>query len=157
MAPISEGFTEVHRGVVMPAHCDVLGHMNVRWYVHAFDDGGFHLWPAAGVSLADLRERDLAFVVARIEVDYRRELGIGDLFVVEGAFRHVGERSIRHEQRLHDVETGELCASQITVEVCFDLKARCSRPIPDNVKEMLLDQVPASHSARRSKDCDQPA
>jgi acyl-CoA thioester hydrolase len=139
---INEGYAEVHRGVVMPAHCDVLGHMNVRWYVHAFDDGGFHLWPVAGVSLAALREREIAFVVARIEVDYRRELRIGDLFVVEAAFRHVGGRSVRYEQRMHDVETGALCASQAAVEVCFDLAERRSRAIPDDVRATLLEAMP---------------
>lgn len=45
---------EVYRGVVFPWQCDHFGHMNVRWYAHHFDDGGFHLWTMAGVGQKDI-------------------------------------------------------------------------------------------------------
>ena len=32
---------ETYRGIVFPAHCDHLGHMNARFYADPFDDAGF--------------------------------------------------------------------------------------------------------------------
>ena len=42
---------ELTRGIVMPAHCDVYGHMNGRHYAAFFDDAGWHMFGKVGVSL----------------------------------------------------------------------------------------------------------
>jgi acyl-CoA thioester hydrolase len=38
---MGEQWVELYRSVVMPAHCDLYGHMNVRHYAAFFDDAGF--------------------------------------------------------------------------------------------------------------------
>ena len=47
---------ELTRGIVMPAHCDVYGHMNVRHYAAFFDEAGWHMFARAGISLNGLQE-----------------------------------------------------------------------------------------------------
>ena len=50
------GWFETHRAVVHQWQCDHLGHMNVRYYAHIFDDAGFHFW--TGIEGAkDIMER----------------------------------------------------------------------------------------------------
>ena len=38
-----KNWIEVYRSIVLPSHCDHLGHMNVRYYAQHFDDGGFQM------------------------------------------------------------------------------------------------------------------
>ena len=130
-------WNELHRGVVMPAHCDAYGHMNVRHYAAIFDDAGFHLLGRAGVSLADLRARGLGTVVASLTIDFHHELTAGQLTVVQGAFIRVGAKSITSEMRLYESDTMVHCATQKTVEVCFDTKLRQSAALPDDVRTKI--------------------
>ena len=128
---------EAHRGVVFPWLCDHIGHMNVRWYAHWFDDAGFHLWTRIGLSHATLKARGIATVIARTETDFRHELNAGELFVVESAFTRLGTKSLACTHRMTNAETGTLCATQTAVEVFFDLATRKAIPIPDDLRAKL--------------------
>ena len=93
---------ELTRGIVMPAHCDAYGHMNVRHYAAFFDDAGWHMFGKAGVSLTDLRAQGLGSVVASLTIDFHHELTAGQLTLVTGAFTRVASKSYHYEMRLYD-------------------------------------------------------
>jgi acyl-CoA thioester hydrolase len=132
---------ELTRGVVMPAQCDVYGHMNVRHYAAFFDDAGWHMFGKAGVSLSDLRSQGLGSVVATLTIEFHHELKAGQLIVVTGAFTRVGDKSYSYEMRIHEADSMTHCATQKTVEVCFDTAARKSASFPEAVRARLLTQV----------------
>jgi acyl-CoA thioester hydrolase len=132
---------ELTRGIVMPAHCDAYGHMNVRHYASFFDEAGWHILAKAGVSLNDLRAQGLGSVVATLTIDFHHELTAGQLVLVTGAFTRVGTKSLGYEMRLYDSEVMTHCATQRTVEVCFDTRARKSVPWPDDVREKIARAV----------------
>ncbi len=133
---------ELQRSVVMPAQCDVYGHMNVRHYAACFDDAGWHMLARAGVSLGDLHARGLGSVVATLTIDFHHELKAGQLILVTGAFTRVGSKSFNYEMRLYESDSMTHCATQKTVEVCFDTAARRSAPLPADVQSKLATQVP---------------
>ena len=135
-------WAELSRSVVMPAHCDHYGHMNVRQYAAFFDDAGWHLLSRAGVSLTDLRSRGLGSVVATLTIDFHHELTAGQLILITGAFTRVGARSASSEMRLYEADSMTHCATQKTVEVCFDTTARRSVPLPADVQSKLAAQMP---------------
>ena len=137
------GWHELTRGIVMPAHCDVYGHMNVRHYASFFDDAGWHMFSKAGVSLSALQSQGLGSVVASLTIDFHHELIAGQLIVVTGAFTKVGQKSIQYELRLYESESMTHCATQRTVEVCFDTKARASAPLPDEVRGRIQRAIEA--------------
>jgi acyl-CoA thioester hydrolase len=138
---MNDRWVELYRSVVMPAHCDLYGHMNVRHYAAFFDDAGFHLMNKAGVSLTELRERGLGSVVASLTIDFHHELTAGQLILVTGAYTRIGQKSATSEMRLYDADTMTHCATQKTVEVFFDTNQRVSVPIPDPVKARLAAAV----------------
>ena len=138
-----DGWMETYRAVVFPWHCDHLGHMNVRWYGHFFDDGGWHLWSQIGVSHVTFKERGIATVVASIKTDFHQETGAGDLLLVKSAFTRIGDKSITMSQRMTNAETGVLCATQDVVEVFFDFAERKAAPMPDDIREKLNEVVVA--------------
>ena len=128
---------ELYRTIVMPAHCDLYGHMNVRHYAACFDEAGWQMLAKAGVSLTDLRARGLGSVVASLTIDFHRETTAGQLLVVTGAFTRVGHKSFAYEMRLHETDSQAHCATQRTVEVCFDTARRVSAPLPDDIRAAL--------------------
>jgi acyl-CoA thioester hydrolase len=132
---------ELTRSIVMPAQCDVYGHMNVRHYAACFDEAGWHMLAKAGVSLADLHARGLGSVVATLTIDFHHELRAGQLILVTGAFTKVGSKSFGYEMRLYESDSMTHCATQKTVEVCFDTTARRSTPLPADVQAKLSQQV----------------
>lgn len=132
---------ELSRGIVMPAHCDVYGHMNVRHYAAFFDDAGWHMLAKAGVSLSELQQQGLGSVVATLTIDFHHELTAGQLTLVSGAFTRVGSKSYDYELRLYAADSMTHCATQKVVEVCFDTKARRSARLPDDVSANIAAQI----------------
>jgi len=132
---------ELHRTIVMPALCDAYGHMNVRHYAAIFDEAGWHILARAGVSLTGLRSRGLGSVVASLTIDFHHELTAGQLVLVTGAFTRVGQKSFAYEMRMYEVDSMTHCATQKTVEVCFDTTKRASAPLPDEVRAVLAQQL----------------
>lgn len=85
-------WTETHRAVVHPWNCDVLGHMNVRWYAHLFDDAEFHLWSVIGLSHATLKKSGVVTVIANTNTDFLHETLAGELLTITSAFTKLGGR-----------------------------------------------------------------
>jgi acyl-CoA thioester hydrolase len=121
----------------MPAHCDAYGHMNVRHYAAMFDEAGWHILARCGVSLTDLRSHGLGTVVATLTIDFHHELTAGQLVLVTGALTHVGHKSLTYEMRLYEADSMTHCATQKTVEVCFDTTRRAAVPLPEYVRATL--------------------
>jgi acyl-CoA thioester hydrolase len=132
---------ELTRGVVMPAHCDVFGHMNVRHYAAFFDDAGWQVFGRIGISLAELRKAGLGSVVATLTIDFHHELTAGQLTLVTGALTRAGDKSFGYEMRLYESDSMTHCATQTTVEVCFDTTARRSAPFPEELRAKIRQAV----------------
>jgi acyl-CoA thioester hydrolase len=131
---------ETYRGVVHPWLCDTFGHMNVRWYLHHFDDAAFHIWPLLGLSLQRMEEEyGVHTVVANVKIDYLRELRDGDLFVVKSAFTRVGSKSCTYTQKMFHADTGVHHATHEGIEVFFDPKARKAAAMPEGIRALLKE------------------
>lgn len=132
-----EKWFDLYRTVVLPAHCDTYGHMNVRNYGAFFDDAAWHVPAMAGVSLTDLRVRGLGTVVATLTVEFHHEITAGQLVLIKGAITRVGTKSFGYEMRLYEADAMTHCATQKSVEVCFDTAKRQGAPLPEDVKAKL--------------------
>jgi acyl-CoA thioester hydrolase len=132
-----EKWFELYRAIVMPAQCDIYGHMNVRHYAACFDDAGWHFPRMAGLSLEDIRARGLGTVVATLSIDFHHEIRAGQLILIKGAVIRVGTKSFSHEMRLYEADSETHCATQKTVEVCFDTRERRGIALPDDIKARL--------------------
>ena len=132
---------DLYRGIVMPAQCDLYGHMNVRHYAALFDEGSWHVLSRAGVSLTDLRGQGLGTVVASLTIDFHREMKAGNLVLIQGSFTRVGVKSFSYEMRMYETDSMTHCATQKTVEVCFNTGKRASAHFPDDVRQKLLAMV----------------
>lgn len=132
---------ELYRTIVMPAHCDSYGHMNVRHYAGFFDDAGWSFPLLIGFSLAELQAQGLGTVAASLTIEFHREIRAGQLVLIKGAITRVGTKSFSHEMRLYEADSMTHCATQKSVEVCFDTKKRQGVALPQDVKAKLAAVV----------------
>ncbi|TMH70156.1 MAG: acyl-CoA thioesterase [Betaproteobacteria bacterium] len=132
-----EKWFDLYRAIVMPAQCDIYGHMNVRHYAACFDDAGWHFPKMAGLSLEEIRARGLGTVVATLTMEFHHEIRAGQLVLIQGALMRVGTKSFSHEMRLYEADSMTHCATQKTVEVCFDTAARRGVALPQDIKAKL--------------------
>ena len=130
-------WTETHRAVVHPWNCDVLGHMNVRWYAHLFDDAEFHLWSVIGLSHATLKKSGVVTVIANTNTEFLHETVVGELLTITSAFTKLGGKSLTISQRMTNSETNTLIAKQNSVAVFFNMETRKASPIPGNIRKKL--------------------
>ncbi len=119
-----------YQGVVYPAQCDAMGHMNVQYYIAAFDQSLWHLMAAAGYSADWIKDRKEGWADRRYEIDFRQELPVGSLFEIQSSVVKVGRTSLITRHRLTNKADGALCAELLAVSVYFDLAARQSLPLP---------------------------
>lgn len=89
-----------------------------------------------------LIEPDTAFVIARLEMDFRAELLWPGEVEIGTRVASVGRSSVRLEQAIF--QDGHCVASGITVMVQMDEVTRKSRPFSDAVREQLLALMPPS-------------
>lgn len=132
-----DGWFETHRAVVHQWQCDHLGHLNVRYYAHFFDDAGFHFWTGIPRAKEIMAAHGLTVVVARTTNDFVHEARAGELVVIRSALTGLGGKSLTYTQRLTSAGTGDLLASQDAVEVIFDPAARRAADMPAELREVL--------------------
>ena len=132
-----KNWMDISRTIVLPAHCDSYGHMNVRTYAAFFDDASWHILGMAGVSMSDVRRRGLGTVVATLSIEFHHEITAGQLALIKGAVIGVRTKSFSYELRLYEADSMTHCATEKAVEVCFDTQARKGVPLPEDMKAKL--------------------
>ena len=128
---------ETHRAVVHQWNCDHLGHLNVRYYAHFFDDAGFHFWTGIPRAQEIMKAHNTGVVVARTTNDFLKEARAGELVVIKSALTRLGTKSLTYTQRMTNAETGDLLATQDAVEVIFDPKLRKAAEMPAELRVVL--------------------
>lgn len=123
-----------YQGVVYPAQCDAMGHMNVQYYVAAFDQSLWHLMAAVGYSHVWITERKVGWADRRYEIDFRRELSVGSLFSIESHVVKVGGTSLTTRHIVSETGTGVINAELVAVSVYFDLAKRQAISLPDELR-----------------------
>lgn len=132
---------ETHRSVVFPWRCDHLGHMNARWYLHHFDESGFHFFSKLGYNTVALNRAGAEPIVVQYEVNFIKEMLPGQLILVNSGVSQVGSKSLITTHRMYDADSGVVHASCMGTLVCFDDVARKSTVIPADLRQALLDRV----------------
>ncbi|MBB4662544.1 acyl-CoA thioesterase [Conexibacter arvalis] len=116
---------------------DVLGHLNQAVYHELLEQGRIALMTALG---GDSNE----FVLARVELDYRREVPVAVReVVVETGVERVGRASVRLAQRIVRPD-GELAAEGATVLVGWNRAERSSRALTDAERAALSARLVAA-------------
>ncbi len=124
-----------YKGAVYPWHCDHMGHMNVMHYVGKFDQATWHLFHEIGITPAFLRENDRGMAAVEQNIQYKRELLVGDIVSVYSVLNEIKEKVIRFTHEMRKADTGEVAAITMLTAVHLDKTARRACAFPQSVRE----------------------
>ena len=135
---------DVHRGSVLPEWIDWNGHMNVGYYVVAFDKATDTLCQQFGVGWEYTRDKLGMTFVLEMHITYDRELreGAPMRFVTQLIDCDAKRVHLFHE--MYHAEQGFLAATNETIVMNIDYTTRKSGPFPAQAAERLA-QVWAEH------------
>ena len=126
------GSAFVYRDRVRFRDLDAMGHVNNAVFLTYIESARFafleHLGAAGGVD-------NMPIIVARIEIDFRAPVSLGDEIEIAVRATRFGDKSfdLDHELRVD----GRIVAEAKTVLVTYDYSTREAVPIPDEWREKL--------------------
>jgi acyl-CoA thioester hydrolase len=122
----------IHREPVRFRDLDPMGHVNNAVFLTYVESARFAFLKHLGVAP---RLEDMNLVVARIEIDFRAPVRLGDEVEISARVSRFGEKSfdVDHELRVD----GRIVAEAKTVLVTYDYSKREAVPIPDAWREKL--------------------
>jgi acyl-CoA thioester hydrolase len=124
-------------GTVLPEWIDVNGHMNVAYYVLAFDKAVDSLWAELGITDEYIERTGGSTFAVEGHVTWQRELCEAEPYRVTSQILAYDEKRIHQFQRMYHAEKGFLAATAEWLNLHVDLKTRRVSPWPDFVIESL--------------------
>ena len=109
---------------------DAMGHVNNAVFSTYLEIARTHLWMAFGGG-------DFGFILARLEIDFRKPVALGEDLEVEIGYGAIGRSSFDLLYRVTKRKTGELAAQGRTVQVAFDYATGKTKPLTDEMKERM--------------------
>ncbi len=130
---------EVMRGRVLPEWIDVNDHMNVAYYLLAFDRAVDALWERFGLTEAYIRSHSSSTVAVESHVTWQREIFEDDPYVVTSQVLAWDGKRIHQFQRLYHAEAGFLSATCEWMSLHFDPGSRRVAPWPDEIRARIAE------------------
>ena len=131
--------TKVADGVVKPEWIDANGHMNVAYYVLAFDLAVDALWEEFGITMEYIETTSGSTFAVETHVTYQRELMQGDPYVVTAQILAYDEKRIHQFQRLYHAEERFLAATGEWLNLHVNLDTRRVTPWPEAIMSRLAE------------------
>lgn len=125
---------EVIRGRVLPEWIDVNNHMNVAYYVLAFDQGIDRLWSRFGINDAYIRDRNNSTFAVESHIIWTREIAEGEPYIVTSQILAFDEKRVHQFMRMYHAEHHHLVASAEWMNLHVDLDERRVAPWPDAIR-----------------------
>ncbi|MBU8546763.1 MULTISPECIES: acyl-CoA thioesterase [Roseomonadaceae] len=137
---------------VRPEWVDHYGHMNLAYYLVAFDLATDEVWPHWGLGPA-LRARGLGTFAVESWQAYRREVVLDAPLAAESALLAFDAKRLLLRHRLYHAAEGWLSAENEVLFLCVDLATRKVGAWPEDVlarfAEMRVEEAPRRLALKR--------
>ncbi len=141
--------TVVYEGRVRPEWIDVNEHMNVAYYVLAFDQGVDALWARFGVTDEYIREGRGSTFAVESHISWKRELRLAEPYLITSQVLAYDEKRIHQFMRMYHAEQGFLAATAEWMNLHVDLGERRVTPWPAEILDNLAAYVATQTSRAR--------
>ncbi|MBI1775320.1 MAG: thioesterase family protein [Proteobacteria bacterium] len=121
----------LHEERVRPEWIDANGHMNVAYYVLAFDNATDTVFNHLGIGTAHRQRTSQAVFVLEAHVTYERELKAGDPMRFTTQLLGVDQKRLHFFHAMYHAEAGFLAATNEVLGLHVDLLQRRSQPFPE--------------------------
>ena len=126
-----------HMTTVQPEWIDHNGHMNVAYYVVAFDEATDAIYEHWGLGLEYPEVSGCSVFTLGMNVDYLAELFENDPIRISTDLVEVDEKRIHYFHQMYHADTGKLVARNECLCMNVNLDSRRSEPFPPDVLEIL--------------------
>lgn len=133
MAGVEFKGIEIHEGQVQPDWIDLNGHVNVAYYVLAFDKAIDDIWIEFGLTPEHVHASQSSTFAAECHITYDREIHLDDRFVITSQLLAFDEKRIHTYLRLYNADKGYLSATSEWMSLHVDLTRRKVAPWPDKI------------------------
>ncbi|NKB60172.1 MAG: thioesterase-like protein [Alphaproteobacteria bacterium] len=128
---------EMHTETVRPEWIDHNGHMNVAYYVLAFDEAAGALSSYLGIGQEYRNRSGNGTFVGDFHVHYIQEVMEGDPLRFSHRLVDCDEKRVHYWQEMYHAEKGYLAAEAETITLHIDMSARKVAPFPPEVQERI--------------------
>lgn len=126
-------------GKVLPEWIDINGHMNVAYFLLAFDHGVDALWQQFGITQDYIERTNCSTFAVECHVTYQAELKEAEPFIVTSQLLAFDEKRIHQFQRMYHAEEKYLAATAEWMNLHVDLTNRRVSPWPEFVLTALQE------------------
>ena len=133
-----------HHLTVLPEWIDDNGHMNVAYYVLAFDRATDAVYEQIGLSWDYLEQQNHSLFTLAMNVDYHQEVFEGDLLRITTQLLACDNKRLHYFHRMHHGKEGFLSATNECLSMHISMETRRSAPFSDETKRQL-NQVMSQH------------
>jgi acyl-CoA thioester hydrolase len=130
-----------YRGVVHPWHCDIMGHMNVVWYVSKFDEASWQFASMLGLNNTYFIKKHMGIAALQQNITYKSETVAGNAITVRSGILEIKEKVVRIIHEMRNDTTGEIAAVMVLTAVHFNTRKRKSCPFPKDVIKRGRDLI----------------
>jgi len=126
-------------GNVLPEWIDINDHMNVAYYLLAFDQAVDALWARFGLTDEYVRAHNSSTIAVESHVTWQREVVEGAPYVVTVQILAFDDKRIHQFQRMYHAEEGFLAATCEWMNLHFDTSIRRVAPWPDEIRARVAE------------------
>lgn len=126
-------------GKVLPEWIDNNGHMNVAYYVLAFDHGVDALWERLGITSEYIQIENLSTFGVECHITYKMELMEGEPFLITSQILAYDEKRIHQFQRMYHAEKNSLAATAEWMNLHVDMTSRRVTAFPESILSALQE------------------
>ena len=130
---------EVCRSSVQTWECDVMGHMNVQFYVAHATSGIASLGNAVGLGPSKLRDQGLRLRAISHHIRFLRELRPGAPFYVRGGFSEATSDKLRFVLEIRNTATNDIMATLTGNAVLSNPAGTALTAFPEDVLSRVTD------------------
>ena len=124
---------------VRPEWIDYNGHMNVAWYVAAFDNAGETLLEHVGLGAAYCREANASVFSVEAHITYQHEVHEGDLLEFRTKLIGFDAKRVHYIQMMYRVADAALSSTAEWLILHVDMRTRRTAHMPEMILERLRD------------------
>lgn len=134
----------VHRSAVRPDWIDYNGHMNVAFYLLAFDQALDALFDAIGLTQPYRKRHRVSTFALEVHLCYLREVHLKDPLRFEVQMLDLDEKRFHLLILMIDDRADELCATAEWISAHMDMATRRMAPFRPDLKARL-EEILAAH------------
>jgi acyl-CoA thioester hydrolase len=134
----------VYRVTIPDHYRDMMGHMNIRWYLELYDEAGIPLFERIGLTMQHYQSSGAGGFDLEHHIHYLNEVLIGDQVAMRGRLLARSAKRLHYMLFMVNETRGLLASTFECVNSYADLRARRTAPYPAEIAAQI-DAMLAEH------------